>query len=257
MTDQGNGKDPPVQIEGVTKAFGEQEVLCGVDLEVERGRTMVLLGGSGSGKSVLLSILIGLMPPDAGRIVIDGREITTFRSESEWKGVWARMWFLFQGSALFDSMSVRDNIAFPLEMHTGLDRSAIDEKVERLLAMLGLGDIREKMPSELSGGMQKRVAVARTIALEPEIVLYDEPTTGLDPITSDTIAALIRELQQTLGITSLVVTHDIRLAFHVADRIAMLHEGKILLTGSLKEVMRNPDPRVREFLYGEEAERPS
>jgi phospholipid/cholesterol/gamma-HCH transport system ATP-binding protein len=250
MVAGGNGKEPIVQIEGVTKSFGDQKVLCGVDLDVYCGNTMVLLGGSGSGKSVLLGILIGLIKADSGRVMFHDKDVTSFRSESVWKEFLKKVGFLFQGSALFDSMNVRDNIAFPLEIHTELSRSDIDVKVERLLSMVGLGNIQEKMPSELSGGMQKRVALARTIALEPEIVLYDEPTTGLDPITSDTIAALIGELQERLGITSLVVTHDIRLAFHVASRVSLLHEGKILLTSTLDEIKASTNPRVREFLYG-------
>ncbi len=250
MVAGGNGKEPIVQIEEVTKSFGDQKVLCGVDLDVYCGNTMVLLGGSGSGKSVLLGILIGLIKADSGRVMFHDKDVMSFRSESEWKEFLKKVGFLFQGSALFDSMNVRDNIAFPLEIHTELSRSDIDEKVERLLSMVGLGNIQEKMPSELSGGMQKRVALARTIALEPEIVLYDEPTTGLDPITSDTIAALIGELQERLGITSLVVTHDIRLAFHVASRVSLLHEGKILLTSTLDEIKASTNPRVREFLYG-------
>ena len=250
MDHGGNGKEPVIRIEGVGKTFEDMRVLRGVDLIVHRGETLVLIGGSGSGKSVLLSILIGLLKADSGRVMIQGKEVTAFRTESEWKEIWTSVGFLFQGSARFDSMNVRDNIAFPLEIHTDLERSAIDERVARLLAMVGLGEIQDKMPSELSGGMQKRVALARTIALEPETILYDEPTTGLDPITSDTIGDLIRELQQRLTITSLVVTHDIRLAFKVADRVSMLHEGKILLTAPLEEIKKNPDPRVREFLYG-------
>jgi phospholipid/cholesterol/gamma-HCH transport system ATP-binding protein len=237
-------------MEGVEKSFGTQTVLRGVDLVVYPGETAVLLGGSGSGKSVLLSVLIGLLPPDRGKILVLGKDLTSFQTETEWKEHWCRVGFLFQGSALFDSMSVRDNIAFPLEIHTDLSRTAVDEKVARLLKMVGLGRIEKKMPSELSGGMQKRVALARTIALEPELVLYDEPTTGLDPITSDTIALLIRELQHRLGITSLVVTHDIRLAFKVANRVAMLSRGKILLTAPLDEIKKHSDPRVQEFLYG-------
>ncbi len=250
MTSGVNSENPIVRIEGITKRFGEQEVLRGVNLNVYPGGTLVLLGGSGSGKSVLLSILIGLMEPDQGRVSIDGREVTAFRTEAEWKSIWTHVGFLFQGSALFDSMSVRDNIAFPLEMHTRLSRTELEDRVVHLLEMVGLSDIRKKMPSELSGGMQKRVALARTIALEPKIVLYDEPTTGLDPLTSDTIASLILDLQKRLGITSVVVTHDIRLAFKIASRISMLHEGKILVTAPLQEIRENPDPRIRAFLYG-------
>jgi phospholipid/cholesterol/gamma-HCH transport system ATP-binding protein len=237
-------------MEGVTKAFGTLEVLRGVDLTIYPGESLVLLGGSGSGKSVLLGILIGLLPASGGRVIMNEMEVTAFRTEADWKSVRRSVGFLFQGAALFDSMSVRDNIAFPLEMHTDLGRPAIDEKVARLLDMVGLGEIQQKMPSELSGGMQKRVALARTIALEPQIVLYDEPTTGLDPITSDTIGDLIRELQTRLGITSLVVTHDIRLAFRVADRVSMLHQGKIVITAPLEEMRNHAHPRVREFLYG-------
>ncbi|MDX1764252.1 MAG: ATP-binding cassette domain-containing protein [bacterium] len=248
--DTEHGKQPILLVEKVEKSFGTQAVLRGVDLVLYPGETLVLLGGSGSGKSVLLGVLIGLLEADGGTVSAFGKDITAFHDEFQWKEHWSRVGFLFQGSALFDSMSVRDNIAFPLEMHTDLDRTAIDEKVGRLLEMISLGDIQNKMPSELSGGMQKRVALARTIALEPEIILYDEPTTGLDPITSDTIADLIRELQTRLGITSLVVTHDIRLAFKVADRVAMLTHGKIYLTGSLDAIKEHTDPMVREFLYG-------
>ncbi len=250
MERPGNGKDPILSAEGVTKTFEDQPVLTGIDLTLFEGESIVLLGGSGSGKSVFLSTLIGLITPDGGRIRVLDQEITAFQKESEWKELWCNVGFLFQGSALFDSMNVRDNIAFPLDVHSDLSRADIDAKVSRLLSMVGLGEIQEKMPSELSGGMQKRVALARTIAMEPKIVLYDEPTTGLDPITSDTIADLIRELQVRLGITSLVVTHDIRLTFKVADRVAMLHEGKILLTVPLEEIKESSDPKVREFLYG-------
>jgi len=250
MGHAGNGKTPILSAEGITKTFEEQPVLKGIDLDLFEGESIVLLGGSGSGKSVFLGTLIGLITPDAGRIRVLGHEVTAFRQESEWKELWCNVGFLFQGSALFDSMNVRDNIAFPLDIHSDLSRSEIDAKVSRLLSMVGLGEIQKKMPSELSGGMQKRVALARTIAMEPKIILYDEPTTGLDPVTSDTIADLIRELQVRLGITSLVVTHDIRLTFKAADRVAMLHEGKILLTVPLAELKESPDPRVREFLYG-------
>ena len=239
-----------IRVEGVAKGFAGQEVLRHVDLEVRRGETLVLLGGSGSGKSVLLSILVGLLRADRGRVVVAGAEVTRLSSESDWKEVWTRVGFLFQGAALFDSMTVGENVAFPLRMHRELTEEELHGRVAELLSMVGLEPIQDKMPSELSGGMQKRVALARTLALEPEIMLYDEPSTGLDPVTSDTIGDRIRELQARLGITALVVTHDIRLTFRVADRVALLHQGEIVVTAPLEEIRESPDPRVRAFLYG-------
>jgi phospholipid/cholesterol/gamma-HCH transport system ATP-binding protein len=239
-----------VEFRGLHKAFGEKEVLRGVDLSVNRGETQVIKGSSGSGKSVLLSMLVGLLSPDQGQVLVEGEDVTRFKSIDEWRRVWLRTGFLFQGAALFDSMNVADNIAFPLREHESLSEPEIASRVAEVLSWIELEGIEEKMPSELSGGMQKRVGLARAIVLRPEIVVYDEPTTGLDPLTSDTISELIRRLQRERQVTSIVVTHDVRCAFLVADRIAMLDEGRILIEGTLDEIKQSEHPKLRAFLYG-------
>jgi phospholipid/cholesterol/gamma-HCH transport system ATP-binding protein len=239
-----------VEFQDVHKAFGDNQVLRGIDLEVRKNETMVVLGSSGSGKSVLCSMLVGLLAPDRGRIVVAGHDVTGFATDEQWRSVWLKTGFLFQGSALFDSMTVGENVAFPLREHTDLPRDRIQARVAEILSWLDLDGTEDKLPSELSGGMQKRVGLARTIALEPEIVIYDEPTTGLDPLTSDTISELIRRLQKERSVTSIVVTHDIRCTFRVADRVAMIDEGTILVKGSLDEVRRSEVPKVKAFLYG-------
>ena len=236
--------------EDVHKAFGEKLVLRGVDLEIGRGETVVIMGTSGCGKSVLLSMIVGLLRPDRGRVIVDGDEVSRFVNEQEWRKIWLKTGFLFQGAALFDSMTVGENIAFPLLQHTRLDEARVRARVAEVLSWIDLEGIEGKQPSELSGGMQKRVGLARTIALEPELVIYDEPTTGLDPLTSDTISELIRRLQKERQITSIVVTHDVRCAFAVADRVAMLDDGKVLVQGPLEEIKQAPVPKLREFLYG-------
>ena len=241
---------PIIEFQDVYKSFGDNEVLRGIDLEVRRNETMVVLGSSGSGKSVLCSMLVGLLVPDRGRIVVGGQDLTHFQSDAEWRQVWLKTGFLFQGSALFDSMTVGENVAFPLREHTDLSSERIRERVAEILSWIELEGTEHKLPSELSGGMQKRVGLARTIALEPEIVIYDEPTTGLDPLTSDTISELVRRLQKERNVTSIVVTHDIRCTFAVADRVAMIDDGRILVKGALDEVRRSPLPKVKAFLYG-------
>jgi phospholipid/cholesterol/gamma-HCH transport system ATP-binding protein len=241
---------PVVEYRDLHKAFGDKQVLCGIDLHVEKGETLVILGSSGSGKSVLLSMLVGLLTPDRGQVLVEGVDVTAFRSDDEWRQIWLKTGFLFQGSALFDSMSVGENLSFPLEQHTDLDEKAMRARVAEVLSWIDLTGIEEKMPSELSGGMQKRVALARTIVLEPRIVVYDEPTTGLDPLTSDTISELVRRLQSERGITSIVVTHDVRCAFHVADRVAMIDQGRVLVEGTLEEIKQSPVQKLRAFLYG-------
>jgi phospholipid/cholesterol/gamma-HCH transport system ATP-binding protein len=241
---------PVVEYRDLHKAFGDKRVLCGIDLHVEKGETLVILGSSGSGKSVLLSMLVGLLTPDRGQVLVEGVDVTAFGSDDEWRAIWLKTGFLFQGAALFDSMNVGENLAFPLEQHTDLDEKAIRARVAEVLSWIDLAGTEEKMPSELSGGMQKRVALARTIVLEPRIVVYDEPTTGLDPLTSDTISELVRRLQSERGITSIVVTHDVRCAFLVADRVAMIDQGKVLVEGSLEEIKQSPVPKLRAFLYG-------
>jgi phospholipid/cholesterol/gamma-HCH transport system ATP-binding protein len=215
---------------------------------VVRGETLVILGGSGSGKSVLLRHTIGLMVPDQGRVVVDGTDLTGL-SEEALMPVRKKVGMLFQGSALFDSMDVLENVAYSLREHTDLDEEAIVSRVREKLALVELDEAVEKrMPADLSGGMRKRVALARAIALEPEGILYDEPTTGLDPITARTINMMIRNLQHTLNVTSVVVTHDIASAFMVGDRVAFLHQGEMAFVGTVGEARVSRDPRLRAFI---------
>jgi len=242
--------EPVIQISGVRKAFEDGQVLKGIDLEVLRGDTLVILGRSGCGKSVLLQCLIGLMTPDSGRITIDGMEITAFKDESQWKKLWVKVGFLFQGGALFDSMTVGDNIGFPLKHHTNLHENSISRHVLGLLDIVDLRGQEGKYPSELSGGMQKRVSIARTLALDPDIIFYDEPTSGLDPVTSDAISSMIRDLNRRAGTTSIVVTHDIRSAFLIADSIAMLEEGQVIMSGTVEDFKMSQLNNIRLFLYG-------
>jgi phospholipid/cholesterol/gamma-HCH transport system ATP-binding protein len=237
-----------IQYEDLHKRFGENLVLRGVSLPVARGETIVILGGSGSGKSVLLRHTIGLMLPDRGRVVIDGTDLSGL-SEEELMPVRKKVGMLFQGSALFDSMDVYENVAYALREHTDLAEDEIAERVRRKLALVELDEaVERRMPSDLSGGMRKRVALARAIALDPAAILYDEPTTGLDPITARAINDLIRSLQESLQVTSVVVTHDIASAFRVADRIAFLYQGEMVFTGTVSAARSSADPRLRAFL---------
>ncbi len=229
-----------------------KQVLKGVDLRVESGEALVILGRSGAGKSVLLQCIIGLMTPDSGRIIVDGMEVTAFSREKEWKKLWMKVGFLFQGGALFDSMTLSENIAFPIQKHTGITEKRALECTEELLSLVGLEGEGKKLPSELSGGMQKRASLARTLALGPSIVLYDEPTSGLDPVTSDSISRLIKDLNRQGGNTSIIVTHDIRLAFQIADHIAMLEDGKVIMAGTPEEFRRSEMEHVSRFIYGSE-----
>ncbi len=231
------------------KSFGAKPVLKGVDLRIGRGETVVVLGGSGSGKSVLIRHTIGLHRPDAGEVWVDGTEISGF-SEEELMPVRRKVGMLFQGGALFDSMDVFENVAFALREHTDMDEARISERVREVLQLVELDAAEELMPSDLSGGMRKRVALARAIALSPEGILYDEPTTGLDPITAGAINALIRSLQAALNATSVVVTHDIKSAMTVSDRIAFLHDGRLAFIGTMDEALSSSERRLREFLRG-------
>ncbi len=243
-------------VEGLRKAYGSKVVLDGVDFTLARGESLVVLGRSGSGKSVLLRQLNALERPNAGRILFDGVDLCAL-GEAELYPIRERVAMLFQGGALFDSMTVYDNIAFPLREHTELEEPAIAEAVRRKLAVVGLPGIEEKMPADLSGGMKKRVALARSLALDPEAVLFDEPTTGLDPMTSASIAALIQHSQRELGATAVVVTHDLVLARQVGDRIAFLHDGRFRFLGSWAAAEQSSDPLIGAFLAGrreEEAE---
>lgn len=241
---------PVIEIEGLAKAFGGRPVLRGIDLALERGEIFTLLGGSGSGKSVLLKLLVGLLRPDAGRLRIDGRDTAAFR-ERDWVEVRRRVAYVFQGSALFDSLTVRENVAYGLREHRENSEPEIDARVAACLAAVGLAGSESRMPAELSGGMRKRVAVARAIALEPEVVLYDEPTTGLDPANARRMGRLIGELRRDLGVTSVIVTHDLELAFAISDRVALLADGRLVATGRCDAMRTSPLPEVQAFLTGE------
>jgi len=239
---------PIIDIEGLSKSFNGQVVLEDVALRIYDGETIVILGASGSGKTVLMSLLIGLLEPDAGRITIDGEEVTAFSHDRQWDMLRLKMGFLFQGSALYDSMTIAENISFALEQHLELTDEQIRDIVSEKLRLVELEGVEEKMPSELSGGMQKRAALARAIAFDPRIIVYDEPTTGLDPIRAKHISELVVRLQRELQVTSIVVTHDLICASKVADRLALLHAGRFLFIGTMEELRRSEDEYVREFL---------
>jgi phospholipid/cholesterol/gamma-HCH transport system ATP-binding protein len=241
--------DSFIRFVDVEKAFGPNKVLRGVNLEVARGETVVVLGGSGSGKSVLLRHAVGLFRPDSGQVFVEGVEISNL-PEDELLEPRKKVGMLFQSGALFDSMTVRENVSFALVEHTDWDEAKVLARAEEVLRLVELDGVLELMPSDLSGGMRKRVALARAIALAPAAILYDEPTTGLDPITANTINGLIRSLQKRLGVTSIVVTHDIHSAFTVGDRIAFLHEGRILFHGTTAEARKAEEPLLQNFLQG-------
>jgi len=242
-----------ISVQGVTKRIGAQEILRGVDLEVARGETLAIIGRSGGGKSVLLKHLIGLMRPDAGQIRIEGENIIGL-NERRLASIRRKVGILFQGSALFDSMTVAENIAFPLREAGERDSKVLRTKVSEMLEVMELSGEEEKMPVNLSGGMKKRVGLARSIIRQPSCILYDEPTSGLDPVVSDSINRLIRRLQQSLGVTSIVVTHDMKNAFDVADRIAYLHEGRIYFHGTPDELRQSTDRLLQDFLIGRSEE---
>jgi len=238
-----------IEIKEVYKSFGNNQVLNGVDLNINQGETIVILGRSGCGKSVLLKHIIGLMKPDEGQIFIDGKEITAYSYE-KLSNLRRRFGMLFQGAALFDSMTVEENVGLGLTEHTALSREKIKEIVKEKLRLVGMAGVENLKPAELSGGMKKRVGLARAIAMDPEFVLYDEPTTGLDPIMADVINELVISLRNTLKITSIAVTHDIVSAYKIADRVAMLYEGKIIWVGTPEETKNTTDPVVKQFIHG-------
>jgi phospholipid/cholesterol/gamma-HCH transport system ATP-binding protein len=242
-----------ISVQGLMKRIGAQEILRGVDLEVARGETLAIIGRSGGGKSVLLKHLIGLMRPDAGQIQIEGENIIGL-NERRLASIRRKVGILFQGSALFDSMTVAENIAFPLREAGERDPKVLRTKVSEILEVMELSGEEEKMPVNLSGGMKKRVGLARSIIRQPSCILYDEPTSGLDPVVSDSINRLIRRLQQRLGVTSIVVTHDMKNAFDVADRIAYLHEGRIYFHGTPDELRQSTDKLLQDFLIGRSEE---
>jgi phospholipid/cholesterol/gamma-HCH transport system ATP-binding protein len=239
---------PAVAVEDVHKSFGSQKVLDGVSLAVKRGETLAVLGRSGTGKSVLLRLIIGLQKPDSGTVRIQGKDITGMTLD-QMGDIRMKMGFLFQHAALYDSLTVAQNVAFPLEHHRQeMAKSEQDDRVGTLLAEVGMEDAREKMPSNISGGMQKRVGLARALALEPDILLLDEPTAGLDPISSAEIDDLVLKLQEEHQMASIVVTHDLHSAKTIADRLALLNEGSVVIEGSFEELQKSDIAFVREFL---------
>lgn len=237
-----------IEISRVHKKFGDKQVLCGVDLVINEGETLAIIGRSGCGKSVLFKHIVGLLMPDEGVVKVDGKDISRI-SVKELYELRKNFGFLFQGAALFDSMTVEENIALPIvESGQKIEKEKLDEMIKEKLAMVGMRDIQKQKPSELSGGMKKRVGLARALITNPKYILYDEPTTGLDPIMSESIDNLIRELAGKLNVTSIVVTHDMLSVEIVADRVAMVHEGRIHFTGTPKELMSSNDEIIRTFL---------
>jgi phospholipid/cholesterol/gamma-HCH transport system ATP-binding protein len=238
-----------IRIQGLRKFFGRQQVLRGVDLDVATGEIMIIIGRSGGGKSVLLKHLLRLLRPDAGAVLVDGTDITRLRGEAL-EAVRRRYGVVFQGGALFDSMSVFDNVAFPLREKTNLGAGDIAKRVEEKLVQVGLVDMGHKDTAEISGGMRKRVAIARALVTEPEIVFFDEPTTGLDPILVNTIHRLIQDLHRQFRFTAVIVSHEIPEIFDIADRVAMLHEGLIIETGDARSFQNSTNPIVQQFIHG-------
>lgn len=244
---------PIIEFKNVSKRFGRLVVLHGFNLQVERGKCLVIIGASGTGKTVVLKHIGGLLRPDTGEVWFDGVRVDNL-PERQLMQYRQRMGFLFQMGALFDSLNVEQNVGFPLTEHTEKSPTEISQIVEHRLAMVGLQGIGAKMPGELSGGQKKRVALARAVALSPEVILYDEPTTGLDPVRSDVINELIIKLQREMRVTSIVVTHDMHSAFKIADRIVMLHEGRVVYDGSSHAILEEENPIVRRFVMGEASE---
>jgi len=242
-----------IVVQDLCKSFQDQQVLKGINLTAKRGQITTLMGASGSGKSVLVKHIIGLLRPDSGEIWVDGRRLSDL-SSAELRALRTRFGFVFQNAALFDSMSVEENIGFPLKEHSRLKRREIRSRVSEILERLHLPGIEKKYPEELSGGMRKRVALARSLVMKPEFMIYDEPTTGLDPIMMREVDDMIRETQEDLGVTSLIISHDVGCSFRLSDRIAMLHEGTICLEGTPEEFRASADPIIRRFIYSAQIE---
>jgi len=239
--------DPVISIHGLRKSFGDLHVLRGIDLEVKQGENVVVLGRSGTGKSVLIKIMVGLLKPDAGEVIVLGQDVETLR-DKELDDFRQQVGFSFQSSALYDSMSIRENLEFPLVRNVrNLSREDINKAVEKALDDVGLSQTINQMPSELSGGQRKRIGIARTLILKPKIMLYDEPTAGLDPITCIEINNLINDVRKQLGATSIIITHDLTCAKATGDRVAMLLDGKFERVGTFDEVFADPDERVKQF----------
>ena len=242
-------KEPMIKIRRLKIAFGSKVVLDDLDLDVYAGETLAIIGPSGTGKSTVIKVLTGLLPPTGGSVVIDGQETSGF-DEEQWDVLRKRMGVVFQYSALFDFLNVGDNVAFGPRRQLRLSEEEIAERVATLLQLVGMPDTQKLLPSELSGGMKKRVGLARALAVEPQIVFYDEPTSGLDPVMTMTISRLIRKTQRQLGVTSVLVTHDMASAYCAADRIAMLYKGKIVQLGTADEIRNSTNPVVYSFVNG-------
>jgi phospholipid/cholesterol/gamma-HCH transport system ATP-binding protein len=240
-------REPFVEFQDLFKAYGSKEVLRGANLQVYRGEVLVILGGSGTGKSVTLRHMLGLEAPDSGRVIVEEEDITDLPEEELYR-IRKKFGMLFQSGALFDSMTVFENVAFPLREHTDMSNEEIERAVREKLELVNLPNSEDLMPVDLSGGMRKRVGLARSIVLDPKVILYDEPTTGLDPITSQTINDLIVDLQTKLSVTSVVVTHDIHSAFSVGDRVAFLNQGVFEWVGTMDDARDSDHPKLREFL---------
>ncbi|MFQ5743753.1 MAG: ABC transporter ATP-binding protein [Acidobacteriota bacterium] len=238
-----------ISVEGLHKAFGDHLVLQGVDLTIERGESMVVIGCSGTGKSVLIKHIIGLLQPDQGQVVVDGQVVSEL-NRGELNDLRRRMGMLFQYAALFDSMTIEQNVAFALRQHTTMSDEEVGDRVQEVLGWVGLKGVEGQWPNELSGGMKKRAGLARAIALGPEIILYDEPTTGLDPILADQINELIIDMRERLNVTSVSITHDMVSAYKIADRIAMLYGGRIEEVGTPVEIQHSNNPVVQQFIHG-------
>jgi phospholipid/cholesterol/gamma-HCH transport system ATP-binding protein len=239
---------PVIDVQDLYKSFAGFAVLKGINLKMMEGTTTVVLGGSGSGKTVLMKHIMGLFKPDRGQVIVDGQNVSTM-GRQDLSVFRERMGMVFQSSALFDSMTVGDNVAFPIREHNpGLTEAQILEKVKEKLAVVDLHDVEQKYPAELSGGMRKRVGLARAIIRDPKIVLYDEPTTGLDPITTESVDEMIIHARERLRVTSVVISHDIGSAFHIGDRVAVINEGRIVAEGTPAELRKTQEPFTRQFL---------
>ncbi|MFO1519119.1 MAG: ABC transporter ATP-binding protein [bacterium] len=242
--------NPFIRFENIYKAFDSNQVFKGLTLDIYKGETITIIGGSGTGKSVLLKLLLGLLPVDSGKIYFDGEDVTTMDPDHLLK-MRKRIGMLFQGAALFDSLNVAENVAYPLVENGYRGEKPLDEIIHEKLGMVGLPDKQEIMPADLSGGMKKRVGLARAIATDPEVILYDEPTTGLDPTNTNRIDELIIDLQKKLKVTSIVVTHDMKSAFTISDRMALVYNKKIEFVGTVDEVKNSKNELVQNFIHGQ------
>lgn len=240
---------PAIEFRQVYKSFNHIPILAGMDFTIEPGETVTIIGGSGIGKSVTLKLIVGLLKPEAGQVLIEGEDIVPL-AEDQLTRIRKKIGMVFQSSALFDSLSVAENIAYPLREHTAMSEREIRERITETLHLVGLEGAEDKEPADLSGGMRKRVALARAIALTPRIILYDEPTTGLDPTNTEKINELIVDMDRKLAVTSVVVTHDMRSAFKISNRIGLLDKGKIVIVGTPEEIQRADLPLVRQFVNG-------